>query len=184
MLGQKSNMKTLLPSAVKVQAPSDSDSLSVRKQKAAEHPSVFIKRSEAQTSVTPLCVCENVHLMFGCRDVCVCMCVCVWRASSAPDLFPSQPAGSAFCWVRKAALSHVIEILLSEVGVHVAGLLYRRSPGVVGAHCVFLKGHQTGKCFFIGVFGKSVKTIRKTKELVTDFKEVEINFRVMGCLIA
>lgn len=69
-----------------------------------------------------LTVAVNVHVvMFGF----VCVCVCVWRSLSCscpPALshpwlcfHPNRP-GSAFCWAKKAPLSHVIENPASRGG--------------------------------------------------------------------
>lgn len=79
-------------------------------------------------------LCVNIHVvMFGFVRVCVCLEISLPLLSpvlSHPlTLLPSQPAGSAFCWGRKAPLSHVIEILLPEVGGSAAGLYLEGSLG-------------------------------------------------------
>lgn len=60
-------------------------------------------------------------------SVCLCLESSLPLHSSGSVLNPflSQPAGSAFCHLRKAPLSHVIEILLPEVGGCALGLCLR-----------------------------------------------------------
>lgn len=77
----------------------------------------------------PPCVCVAIHIaVFGFVSV------FGLQLHLKTTLFPSQPAGSAFCWGRKAPLSHVIEMLPEEGGC--AGYLCfsgRFGSGGVGA---------------------------------------------------
>lgn len=94
-----------------------------------KHPWVgMIPKGEAQTSLPPLCV---VWMFTLCECVYVCVHVCLSALSHSPTVFPSQPAGCGFCWVRKTPLSHVIEILPPEVGGLCSESVFLGSLGVL-----------------------------------------------------